>query len=185
MKLTSKISALALAVALTSVAKAAFISGTIGFTGSAVLNGGPTFVGTTQVTSWSATAAAAPITGSFAASGIVAGNAVTFASPWVFAAATPSLWAINGFTFDIAPSVTTTGVVGSTTFLAVSGTGIVKKAGFQDTPGTFSFSTQTPGVAGQFTFSASGTAVPDGGATVALLGCALLGLQGVRRFGRR
>jgi hypothetical protein len=57
-------------------------------------------------------------------------------------------------------------------------------AGFDPTPGTWAFSTQSAGGISQasFTFSADTAAVPDGGPTVALLGIALGGMEAVRRM---
>ncbi len=177
-----------MALALTSAAQAGYINGTIGFVGSATLNNSNIALAT-AVNSWSGAAAGglpgagAPITGDFI--GILVGAPVTFGSPWTFSSPKVGLWAVNGFTFDIGSSLVSVGVLGGQTFLNVSGTGLIKKAGFTDTPGVFSFTAQTPGVASVFTFSASGNAVPDGGATVALLGLSILGLGGVGRLVRR
>jgi hypothetical protein len=106
------------------------------------------------------------------------GTAVAFATPWVFAASTNPLWSVNGFSFDLAAgaAVSTPG-----SFLLVEGNGMLKKAGYADTPGHWTFSTQGQAAQGEFSWSSSTNSVPDGGTTVALLGFSLLGLHGVRR----
>ncbi|MGC2353370.1 MAG: VPDSG-CTERM sorting domain-containing protein, partial [Candidatus Udaeobacter sp.] len=56
--------------------------------------------------------------------------------------------------------------------------------GFDATAGTWSFTAQNGSANGVFSFSAStfsSQATPDGGATVALLGLALAGIEGTRR----
>ncbi len=65
--------------------------------------------------------------------------------------------------------------------LTLRGDGLAKLAGFDDTRGTWSFTATQNGT----TFgwdSINSTRVPDGGATLALLGMSVLGLGGVRRF---
>ena len=184
MKLASTIAATLAVLALASTAHAQKINGTIGFTGSATLNSSNLNSATTVMT-WSGTTAAQPITGNFASAGIVAGTPVTFTPNWVFVTGLNSLWTVGPFTFNYSSGASTVTTFNGQTFLGVSGTGIIKGTGFTDTPGTFSFTAQTPGVASVFTFSASGTAVPDGGASVALLGLSLIGLGGASRLVRR
>ena len=94
------------------------------------------------------------------------------------------LWTAGGFTFNLSASSIT---LQNNSFLLVEGTGFIVGNGFDQTAGTFSFSTQENDVDGRFSFSAAGIAtptstnVPDGGATIALLGLSLLGLQGARK----
>ena len=111
---------------------------------------------------------------------------VTMSAPWTFAPvpglARPALWSIGGFTFDLAG---TTAVerpkVGNIQFLVITGVGtLFGPAGFDPTHVTWSFSTQSPSSGGNFSFSASTSAVPDGGMTVTLLGAALIGLAAYR-----
>lgn len=108
---------------------------------------------------------------------------VTMATPWIFhpSTPTPAFWSVGGFTFDLD---TSTIVLQTSKFLLVTGTGTVMGNGFDPTEGTFSFSTQSPGAGKSvFSFSASSDSqgVPDHGATVALLGISLLGLEIFRR----
>lgn len=107
---------------------------------------------------------------------------VAMATPWIFSPSTPTpgLWSVGGFTFDLD---TSTIVLQTEKFLLIQGTGTVMGNGFDATDGTFSFSTQSPGAGrGVFSFSASSDSqVPDHGATVALLGISLLGLEFFRR----
>ena len=111
---------------------------------------------------------------------------VTMTAPWTFAPvpglARPALWSIGGFTFDLAG---TTAVdrpkIGGIQFLVITGVGtLFGPIGFDPTHVTWSFSTQAPSSKGNFSFSASTSAVPDGGMTVTLLGAALIGLAAYR-----
>jgi hypothetical protein len=68
-----------------------------------------------------------------------------------------------------------------TVFLPSFGTGIITGNGFDDTAGTWSFTAQDDPSNGVFSFSGGSQATPDGGATVALLGLALAGIEGIRR----
>lgn len=110
------------------------------------------------------------------------GDSVTMAQPYIFSPSTPTpgLWSVGGFTFDLSSS---TVVLQSTSFLLISGTGTISGNGFDATPGTWSFTSQSPSANGVFSFSAvtSGQGVPDGGTTVALLGLAFFGVELARR----
>ena len=120
-------------------------------------------------------------TGDFA--GIAPGTQATMAQPWIFIPSTPTpgLWSVGGFTFDL---LTSTVVTRNSTFLNISGTGIVSGNGFDPTSMEWSFTAQNAGGRPRtiFSFSANGVAVPDGGATVMLLGAALGALAMARRF---
>jgi hypothetical protein len=88
------------------------------------------------------------------------------------------------WSIDLTPttSFTLTSVVGGIDGfgnLSLSGSGIAKMFGKDDTGGIWSFSADQTGI---FNFSST-TSVPDSGATAALLGLGLLGLAGAaRRF---
>ena len=116
-------------------------------------------------------------TGAFA--GILAGTQATMAQPWIFNPSTPTLglWSVGGFTFDLLSS---TVVTQTAAFLNITGTGTISGNGFDPTAGTWSFSSQTSG-GPIFSFSASTSAVPDGGSAVALLGIAFIGVEVLRR----
>ena len=122
-------------------------------------------------------------TGDFAS--IPAGTQATMAQPWIFnpSTATPGLWSVGGFTFDLLSS---TIVAQTTTLLAISGTGTVSGNGFAPTSMDWMFTAQNAGGHNMttFSFSANGVsgAVPDGGTTVMLLGGALGALGMARRF---
>jgi hypothetical protein len=180
----SKILAIVAATALgLGAAQATLISGTMTFTGRATFDTGNLATAKT-VTSFS-NADVMDADGSFTG---ISGPA-TMSAPWTFvpSSARPALWSVGGFTFDLSA---TTGVdrplIGGIQFLVISGVGtIFGPAGFTPTQGKWSFSTQAPAVGGKFSFSASTTAVPDGGMTVALLGAALIGLGAYRaKFAR-
>src|SRR5438874_8635440 len=110
-------------------------------------------------------------TGDFA--GIAAGTQAAMAQPWIFnpSTATPGLWSVGGFTFDLLSS---TIVAQTTTLLAISGTGIVSGNGFEPTSMEWSFTAQNAGQHNMTTFSFSGNrvsgAAPDCGTQVRLLG---------------
>jgi hypothetical protein len=99
---------------------------------------------------------------------------------------TNGLWSVGGFTFNL---ITSSVDFRSTTFLSVSGTGIITGPGFDPTPGEWAFSSQAAGghTGATFSFSANTAAgaVPDGGMTLALLGAGLMGLAAFRaRFAK-
>jgi hypothetical protein len=118
--------------------------------------------------------------GSF--SGILPGTQADMFNGWVFnpSTATPGLWSVGGFTFDL---VSATVMNQSNFFLNVLGSGTIHGIGLDDTPGTWSFtvdnSSGLPHV--RFGFAAENNSVPDGGITVALLGIALVGVEVLRR----
>ena len=108
-------------------------------------------------------------------------DAVTMAVPYIFTPSTPTpgLWSVDGFTFDLDGSVV---VLQNADFLLISGTGTITGNGFDPTPGTWSFTAQSPKANGVFSFSSSdGFPAPDGGSTVALLGLGLTGIWMIRR----
>ncbi len=166
---------------------ATLINGAIGFTGTVELN--TASAGTaTQVTAWHYTGTTgSPLVN--AADGDFLGTLGTFATftaPWTFTSGLSPLWTVGGFTFDLLTSaIVTQGFdVHGMGYVTVSGTGIVSHAGFDNTFGTWNFTTQDPSSGGQqpvFSFSAAGQATPDGGSTVALLGLTLAGIEGLRR----
>jgi hypothetical protein len=94
-------------------------------------------------------------------------------------AAPVSLFTVNGFTFTLG-SLSNADV--NSTSLLVAGSGVFTKAGFETTPAVFTLSGS--GVGG-FNFvieTGNVTAnVPDGGSLVALLGVAMIGVEGLRR----
>ena len=104
------------------------------------------------------------------ASFITVGHGTLFHAPWSFntTSTITSFWFVDGFTFDL---ISSTVIARTSSAVGVTGTGTVSGNGFATTPGIFSFSTQDPGAGNptEFSFSASGSAVPEG-STVALLG---------------
>jgi hypothetical protein len=102
----------------------------------------------------------------------------TFTPTWTFSSgAIPNFWSVDNFTFDLTTSAILAQGQG---FLAVAGTGTVSGNGFDPTPATWTFTTQDPaaGSPREFSFSASTSAVPEGG-TIALLGIGGIGMAGV------
>jgi len=119
-------------------------------------------------------------TGDFA--GIAPGTQATMAQPWIFnpSTPTPGLWSVGGFSYDL---LTSTIVIQNAGTLFITGTGIVSGNGFDPTSMDWSFTTQSAGgrTRTNFSFSANGVVVPDGGSAVALLGLALVGIEVLRR----
>jgi len=167
-------------------AQAAQITGTIKFVGGVHLDNNQLGLATTVVTWFDIGGNAGHSTvltadGSF--SGIAPGTQSDMFNGWVFnpSTATPGLWSVGGFTFDLASATVTSQ---SNFFLNVLGQGTISGNGFDATPGTFSFTVDNsngrPRV--RFGFAAESSALPDGGATVMLLGAALGSLGMARRF---
>jgi hypothetical protein len=109
---------------------------------------------------------------------------VTMAAPWIFNPSTPTipLWSVNGFTFNLTSS---TIVTQTNFFLNVTGVGTLSGPGFTTTPGTWSFTISNalgqPSSTFGFESDTAAGLVPEGGATVALLGLALAGVEVLRR----
>lgn len=92
-------------------------------------------------------------------------DTVTMVDPWNVTAPTVALWSVGGFSFDLDAITLNDGTT-------VAGTGIIKFAGYEDTFGSWSFTSQSIGN-GRFSFSS--TTVPAPGAFL-LLGLGLVGL---------
>ena len=192
MKNSSKTLLAVLAIAFVSCgllsqqAQATSITGEIQFAGTVEFN--TTDLSTaTQVNTWfdvfgnpGVISVAFGNTGDFV--GIAPGTFVTMATPWIFnpSTPTPNFWSVGGFTFNL---LSATVVTQTSTFLDITGTGIISGNGFTPTVGQFAFSVQNAGGGrhATFSFSANEVEVPDGGSTVALLGLALTGIEVLRR----
>ncbi len=187
MKNPTKTLMAALAVALlactafqTSV-QAVPITGEINFSGGVTLDNS-NLATATKVTAWLSPVVGFGNTGDFTAA--TQGSAVTFTAPWNFNTVVPitPFWttAVGGFTFNL---ISSSVVMQNSTFLNVTGIGVIKKAGFTDTPGTWSFTIPTGGGGGSatFSFAASTAATPEGGTALVLLGVGLIAVEGLRR----
>ena len=181
----------AVAFALTQTLQAVPITGAIGFTGAVTYD--TSSAGTaSQVTSWVAPTEINLSSGSFVG---LNGTIAVFASAvWNFGGPSPgtgvgmpinNFWQASGFSFNLLSSYVLAqgGTPGHTGFVVVDGSGIVSgpvNSGLDPTVFDWSFTSQDPsipGAADQWTFSASANStVPDGGATVMLLGIALSGV---------
>ena len=176
--------------ALTSVAPAAFINGSINFStapgGGVILQDSAGNVTTNLanaigVQSWSL-AEVEEGSGSFDI--VPDGSAVVFSQPWIFNPSTSKtpLWTIAGpenFSFNLSSS---TIAFQNGAFLAIRGKGTLTGTNFDATPGAWLFTTQANAAQSKFSWSSSSmtTAVTDGGTTLALLCGSLLGLGGLR-----
>lgn len=166
------------------------VSGGITFGGSLSMNTSSASTAS-QVVSW-VSPSVTTASGSFAGLG---SSAVTLNSPWNFVSGAISpFWQVGGFTFDLISSkIASQGGSGRTGFVNVTGTGSVSASGFQTTTFTFNFNVQNGRVVGQperFTFTITPTlvaqagpqaSVPDGGATILLLGLTLSGAALARK----
>jgi len=162
------------------------ITGGIGFTG-AVTYDTTSAATATQVTSWVAPITVTSHSGSFSA--VPLGAVATFSSAvWNLntIAAINNFWAVSGFTFQLVSSSISAhgGTPGVSGFMVVNGTGIVTGpagSGYDPTTLSWTFtssdeSMSSPGPHWAFSASANPVQVPDGGATVLLLGVAFSGL---------
>jgi hypothetical protein len=176
----------AVALVLSQSIQATPITGNIGFTGGVTFNNNSAG-NASAVTSWITPTVNLPPTGSFAS--ILSGTAVNFSSSiWNFNTSTPinNFWSVGGFTFELlASSITSQGGSGpGGGFIVVNGTGTVSGNGYTPTTLSWSFSSQDPKINSNpdtWTFSASASSIPDGGATVMLLGLALSGVALLRK----
>jgi VPDSG-CTERM motif len=175
MKLTKTIATTLAVLALASTVHAAKITGVISFDGQATINGA-----NNGISAFTGVTSGIPITGSF--SSVAPNTPVTIAVPWLFnSGPIANFWSVGGFTFDLSSSSI---LFQSGSNILVGGQGMISGNGFDPTPGTWSYSSQN-GAGANVRFSASSNSVPDGGATLALLGASFLGLGGVSRLVRR
>ena len=108
---------------------------------------------------------------------VTVGDFVTFTPTWSFTSGPIALfWMVDGFTFHLIASNI---VFQGGGFVNVYGTGTITGNGFFSS-GTWNFTAQDDPSNGVFSFSGASEA-PDGGATVALLGLGLAGIEGIRR----
>jgi hypothetical protein len=175
-----------LVLGLTSAATALpIIQGTIDFTlGNVTLNGNTSggAGSATAITSFGGTTVVNP---SVAPTGAYAGTEwtpVTFlASGFQFAPALNPNPVVDLWTFDFNSktysfALTSVSHNFSLGALNLAGMGVLSITGYEDTLGTWSFSTTGSGPT-TFGFVAGNVAVPDGSTTAALLGFALVGLS--------
>jgi hypothetical protein len=184
---TKYIAAAVLATALVQCVQANSIVGTIGFTGRVALDTG-TASTASRVVQW-VSPKVNGTSGDFTS--LADGTAVNIFSPWNFVTGSTvtSFWTCGAFTFDLTSSSVTSqgGVAGISGYVNVSGFGIVRSAGYDDTYIIWNFSSQDPRIIGNpdsFTFSVSQTSqprVPDAASTLALLGLALSGAGLLRK----
>ena len=161
-------------------AQAVSIDGYINFAGVVRYNTN-SLLTAAKVTQWkNSVVLGAATTGDFATH-TFNGEHVTMAHTWIFnpSTPTPALWRVGGFTFNLASST----IVSRTAFfLNIMGTGTVTGNGFDPTPGQWSFTSTDSNGHTRSTFGfQSQTTAPDGGATAALLGLALTGVEILRR----
>ena len=191
MKSITKYTGIAAAVvlALNQHLQAVPITGNITFSGSVQLDAGS--VGTaTEVTSW-----INPISvGGGSGSLVGAGTTGIFSDAnWSFNTSTPinNFWVVGGFSFELLSSWILSQYTDAFGLgpLQIEGTGVISANGYTPTPYVWTFSIDDPNSGSDpatWTFRASDSPiptgsggdspVPDGGATVILLGVALSGI---------
>lgn len=186
MKLTKISAAFLAALALASSAQAALITGNIELSADAsVIN--IDFGANTVTFVPSAPTLNSKVdnsTGTLAAL-LPAGSQITYKNftydPF---AGLPSIWSNGTTSFDLQSISMVSEIPGYALFLF--GTGLISTtvAGYDPTPGTWSFSADSSDGGAKFAWSSTATTkrVPDGGTTIALLGASLLGLGAVRRY---
>ncbi len=158
-------------------AQAGLMAGSIEFGGLCALDN-PSLGSALGVTAWG-TVKVGVATGDFATF-VNSGDVAAFHAPWRFNLINPipGFWSVDGFTFNLNTSSVQSQ---DNTFLEVVGAGVVSGNGFDPTAGTFSFAITGSNGTRVFDFSAESTTIPDGGMTLALLGIAMSGVEGLRR----
>jgi hypothetical protein len=146
--ITKIIVATAVAVAVTQTVHATAITGTIGFSGVAQLDGN-SVTDSSEVLSWGANNVGIT-SGSFAG---LSGSSVTFGNvPWLFSSAETSFWTVGGFTFNLLSTTVTTPVLGPSGYYSLTiflaGTVTSSTPGLNPTAFAGSFSIQGPAVGG-------------------------------------
>jgi hypothetical protein len=157
-----------------TVVQATPMTGLLNMSGTATFN--KSFATASGVTKFIGVRVDGGNTGAF--SNIALNTPVKTASNYLFSpsTSTTALWSVAGFTFDLLSS---TVVQQNANFLLISGIGTISGNGFNTTQGVWAFSSQSAGGrkgSATFTFSTNNASVPDGGATVLLLGSGLLGV---------
>ncbi len=175
----------AIALAFVQVLSAAPIIGSIGFTGRVALDTG-TASTASKVVAW----VNPKVNGTSGDFSVLAdGTAVSIFSPWNFTSGSiANFWTCGAFTFDLTVSSITGqgGIAGINGYVNVSGIGVVRADGFEDTTIIWNFTSQDPKIIGNpdsFTFSVSqvSVSVPDAASTLALLGLTCIGVGLMRR----
>ena len=163
-------------VAFASSASAISITGSIGFGGGYTTDSG-NLVDATVIQDIDALALGT-IDGDF--TGITAGTAATYKNIVITPfAPIMELWSIGGFTFDLNSLTILDQAVG---VIGLAGNGVIKAAGFDDTDGIWTFSSNSAG--SNFTFSASTAAAPEPAITL-LLATGLIGFGVTRKMRKK
>ena len=191
-KMIKLASVVAVTVALAQSLQAVPINGSIGFSGVGVTFDTGTALTATAVTSFIAPDVSG-ISGTFAAPSpfaIANGTPAVFnPATWTFVSGpVASFWTVGGFPFNLLAShlVSHGGTPGLDAFVVAAGTGTVSGNGYTPTQMSWSFTSQDPAsgsnpTSWSFSASANSQSVPDGGATVMLLGIALSGVALLRK----
>ena len=161
-------------------ASAAFIEGSITMSGDFVPTGGASLGTATGIDFIDDDFGVDDTTGDFLGAGIGSGD-IGFFQDFQFNPLNPSpvdpLWAIGTFEFTL-EAITVD--FQNDFFLALSGTGVLRANGFDDTMGTWSLTATTAGALFNFASGSGAVPVAEPG-TLLLLGLGLIGLAAARR----
>jgi hypothetical protein len=189
MKLNQLLGAVAVAAGLLSAgsASAELITGSLGYTSIFGFTSDDSNLTLATSITHGASVLSGTVDGTFAAEGLTPGTPVALFNPLSVNTAAPlapmplpagPIWSVGGFTMTLTLMFEKVGNTAST--LDLEGLGIISHPDYEDTVGRWTATYNAQG--SNFTFSSSSTTeIPEGGATLALLGLGLLGLEGARR----
>ena len=157
------------------------ITGSVGFAGAYSHDGTTDLSDATAFSSFTGVLAIGTIDGTFATEGVTTGTAAAYSDFSFNPTSVPviGLWSVLGFSFDLT-SMSLDGQ--DTDSVELSGVGIIKHVGYDDTRGTWTFTANNQG--SNFSFSSSATSAPEP-ALALLLGTGLIGFGVARKLRKK
>jgi len=159
----------ALAGAALPAVNATLITGSLTYSDGAVFDA--SIFTATQVTDFKG-GAVQSADGDFSSIPVLTPVSVDGGDGWAFNTVAPGIsgfFSVGGFTFDLTESSVVYQLGG---FVGVQATGFISHPGFDTTPAVLNFTSQEPTANGVGSYSASLTALPDGGNTLITMGMA-------------